>query len=170
MSPETQSEFKHFLFSYSKITISATTSLPFDLIYRIWTLHTFELEASFVSQPLLQCERLLSAPLVHSQLSRPEQSGAGPTSTDKPLFLCCFSARGLAVCQLITTRGIPAALMIGQPCLLPSPRFLYFNIILYRLGTEQKLNLITSRPEICSMRAVSSSTSYSTGTSDISCL
>lgn len=70
-------------------------SLPFDLIYRIWTLHTFELEASFVSQPLLQCERLLSAPLLHPQLSRPEQSGAGPTSTDKPLFFVLFFGSGL---------------------------------------------------------------------------
>ncbi|TNN65891.1 hypothetical protein EYF80_023891 [Liparis tanakae] len=34
-----------------------------------------------------------------------------------------LSAWGLALCQLITTRGIPASLMIGQPRLLPSPRF-----------------------------------------------
>lgn len=61
---------------------------------------------------------------VHSEVSRPGRPGAGPTSADKPLFFsCCFSARGLARCQLITTWGIPAALMIGQPCLLPSPRF-----------------------------------------------
>lgn len=76
--------------------------------------------------------------LVQPQVSRPEQPTAGPTSADKPLFSlffwCCFPARGLAFCQLITTRGIPAALMIGQPCLLQPARALYFTTRLYHSG------------------------------------
>ncbi|CAJ1064895.1 Hypothetical predicted protein [Xyrichtys novacula] len=62
--------------------------------------------------------------------------------------------RDLAACQLITTRGIPAALMIVRACLLRLLA-LYCNIRFYRLETEQKLQLIRERHEVCLKEQVS---------------
>lgn len=65
-------------------------------------------------------------------------------------FWCCFPARGLAFCQLITTRGIPAALMIGQPCPLQPAPALYFNTRLYHSGIRQRRKSYRGKALRCS--------------------
>lgn len=60
------------------------------------------------------------------------QEQVQPQLISRLFCVCCFSAWGLALCPLITARGIPAALMIHRPCLLllHSPFFLFLHFSL----------------------------------------